>query len=88
MSNSLRGSRLVFSEQRLKDFTSPSETIKSIWVSTALALILSLPSLGIFLGLIHLTNNVIIGSLTGFATHFILLAVSPRTSEALLSLFD
>jgi hypothetical protein len=35
-----------------------------------------------------LTNNVIIGSLTGFATHFILLAVSPRTSEALLSLFD
>ena len=65
MSNSLRGSRLVFSEQRLKDFTSPSETLKSIWVSTALALILSLPSLGIFLGLIHLTNNVIIGSLTG-----------------------
>jgi hypothetical protein len=83
MSNSLRGSRLVFSEQRLKDYT-----IQSIWVSTALALILSLPSLGIFLGLIHLTNNVIIGSLAGFATHFILLAVSPRTSEALLSLFD
>jgi hypothetical protein len=87
MSNS-RGSRLVFSEQRLEDSTSPSETLKSIWVSTALALILSVPSLGIFLGLIHLTNNVIIGSLTGFATHFILLAVSPRTSEALLSLFD
>ena len=88
MSNSLRGSRLVFSEQRLIDGTTPSETLKSMWVSTALALILSLPSLGIFLGLLHLTNNIIIGSLTGFATHFILLAVSPRTSEVLLTLFD
>ena len=84
MSNPLRGSRLVFSGQRL----TASETLKSMWLSTALALILSLPSLGIFLGLLHLTDNIIIGSLTGFVTHFILLAASPRTSEVLLSLFD
>jgi hypothetical protein len=88
MSSNIRASRLIFSDQRLNEAGSPAGVLKSMWVSTAIALILTLPPLGIFLGLLHLTNNMILGSMIGFATHFSLLAFSPRTSEALLSLFD
>lgn len=88
MGSSVRVSRLVFSDQRLNEVGSPAGALKSMWVSTAIALILTLPALGIFLGLLHLTNNMILGSMIGFATHYTLLAVSPRTSEVLISLFD
>ena len=86
--NSSQGSKLIFNAQRTNDDTAPDDVIKSVWVSTALALILSLPSLAVFLSLLHWTNNILVGGVTGFATHFILLALSPRTSEVLLSLFD
>ncbi len=88
MRNSRTKSRLVFSRQRALGNTSPDTALKSFWVSTALALIFSLPCLAIFLGLLHLTDNVIIGVVTGFTTHFVLLALSPRTSQILSSLFD
>ena len=88
MNYPLRTSRLVFNSRHIDNGTTPDDMLKSIWVSTALALMLSLPSLGIFVGLLSLTNNIIIGSLSGFTVHFILLALSPRVSQALLSLFD
>jgi hypothetical protein len=88
MSSSSRVSRLVFGDQRSYEGGSLAGALKSMWVSTTIALILTLPALGIFLGLLHLTNNMILGSMIGFATHFTLLAISPRTSEALMSLFD
>ena len=88
MSDPLRTPRLVFSSRRINNERTPDDVLKSIWVSTALALVLSLPSLGIFLGLLCLTNNIIVSSLSGFTIHFILLALSPRLSQALLSLFD
>ncbi len=80
--------KLVFNRQRALDKASPDNLLKSLWVSTALALILSLPSLAIFLGLLHLTDNMIIGTVAGFAAHYVLLALSPRTSQILSSLFD
>jgi hypothetical protein len=88
MNNSYQVSKLIFNGQRTNEDTEPDDVIKSVWVSTALALILSLPSLAVFLTLLHLTNNILVGGVAGFATHFILLALSPRTSEVLLSLFD
>jgi hypothetical protein len=88
MNNSYQVSKLIFNGQRANHDTEPDDVIKSVWISTALALILSLPSLAVFLTLLHLTNNVLVGGVTGFATHFILLALSPRTSEVLLSLFE
>jgi hypothetical protein len=88
MSDPLRMPRLVFNSRRINNERTPDDMLKSIWVSTALALVLSLPSLGIFLGLLCLTNNIIVSSLSGFTIHFILLALSPRLSQALLSLFD
>lgn len=80
--------RLVFNGQRALDNASPDTVLKSLWVSTALALILSLPPLAIFLGLLHLTDNMIIGTVAGFTAHYVLLALSPRTSQILSSLFD
>ncbi len=52
MNNSYHGSKLIFNGQRAIDDTEPDDVIKSVWVSTALALILSLPSLAVFLTLI------------------------------------
>ena len=80
--------RLVFNGQRALDNASPDTVLKSLWVSTALAMILSLPSLAIFLGLLHLTDSMIIGTVAGFTAHYVLLALSPRTSQILSSLFD
>ena len=88
MSDPLRTPRLVLSTPRINNQATPDDILKSIWVSTALALVLSLPSLGIFLGLVYLTDNIIVSSLSGFTIHFILLALSLRISQALLSLFD
>ena len=88
MNNSYQVSKLIFNGQRANDGTEPDDVIKSVWVSTALALILWVASLAVFLALLHLTSNILVGGVAGFATHFILLALSPRTSEVLLSLFE
>ncbi len=55
----------------------------TIWVSTFLAMILSLPTLGLFLGIYFLTGNIIIGVIGGFGTHFIILAFSTKISKFL-----
>jgi hypothetical protein len=86
--NGTSSNKLVFSRQCTPNPPSPDVVLKSLWVSTALAMILSLPSLAIFLGLLHLTDNMIIGTVAGFTCHYVLLALSPRTSQILSSLFD
>jgi hypothetical protein len=88
MNNSSQRTKLIFNGQRANDDTAPDDVIKSLWVSTALALILSLPSLAVFLSILQWTDNILVGGVVGFTAHFILLALSPRTSEVLLSLFE
>jgi hypothetical protein len=88
MNNSSQCTKLIFNGQRANDDTAPDDVIKSLWVSTALALILSLPSLAVFLSILQWTDNILVGGVAGFTAHFILLALSPRTSEVLLSLFE
>jgi len=81
-------SKLIFSSQRLEN-VSPDVLIKSFWVSSALALIMTLPPLGIFLAF-HYNggNNILAGAVVGFGLHFVLLALSERISNALSRLFD
>jgi len=55
----------------------------TIWVSTFLAMILSLPPLGLFLGIYFLTGNIIVGAILGFGTHFIILVFSTKISKLL-----
>ena len=56
---------------------------KTIWVSTFLAMILTLPPLGLFLGIYFLTGNIIVSAILGFGSHFIILAFSSKISKLL-----
>lgn len=82
-------SKLIFSSRRLEN-VSPDTLIKSFWVSSALALIMTLPPLGIFLAFHYNggNNNILAGAIVGFGLHFVLLALSERISNALSRLFD
>jgi hypothetical protein len=62
--------------------------VKSAWVSTALALILTLPSVGLFMGILQTTSNLIVGAAVGFALHFVLLSLSAKISSVLSRLFE
>jgi hypothetical protein len=80
-------SKLIFSNHRFENI-SPDVLVKSFWVSSALALIMTLPPLGIFLTFYYNGGNVLAGAIVGFGLHFILLALSDRISNALSRLFD
>jgi len=62
--------------------------VKSAWVSTAIALFMTLPSVGLFMGILQATGNLILGTAVGFALHFVLLSLSPKISMALSKLFE
>jgi len=62
----------------------PIETlINYVWISAFMAMIFSLPSLGIFLGIYYGTGNIAVGAILGFAVHFITLAFASRISKFL-----
>ncbi len=61
---------------------------KTIWISTFLAMILSLPPLGLFLGIYFLTGNLIIGAIAGFGVHFVILAFSSKISKFLTNIMS
>ncbi|HEY9406608.1 MAG TPA: hypothetical protein VIP53_04080 [Nitrososphaera sp.] len=78
---------LRFESQRIDKL--PSDIVfKGTWVSTALALILTIPSLGLFSGLYYLEMNIGISAGIGFGLHYTLLAFSTRISKAISSLFE
>ena len=57
--------------------------VNTVWVSTFLAMILTIPALGIFLGIYLMTSNIVVGAIIGFGMHFVTLAFSDRISKAL-----
>ncbi|NOS62005.1 MAG: hypothetical protein HOO66_03060 [Nitrosarchaeum sp.] len=61
---------------------------KTIWISTFLAMILSLPPLGLFLGIYFLTGNLIIGAIVGFGVHFVILVFSSKISKFLIRIMS
>ena len=58
--------------------------VNTLWVSTILALILTLPSVGIFLCVFLETGSWLTGALLAFGIHFVILAFSERISNFLL----
>lgn len=62
--------------------------VNTIWVSTFLALILTLPALGIFLSIYFTTSNLLVGAVVGFGLHFVTLAFSDRISRYLTRLLS
>ena len=71
-----------------KTKTSTEIVTKTIWISTFLAMILSLPPLGLFLGIYFLIGNLIIGAIVGFGVHFILLVFSSKISKFLINIMS
>ncbi|MBI2111744.1 MAG: hypothetical protein HYT44_05210 [Nitrosarchaeum sp.] len=71
-----------------KTKTSTEIMTRTIWVSTFLAMILSLPPLGLFLGIYFLTGNLIIGAIVGFGTHFVILVFSSKISKFLINIMS
>ena len=57
---------------------------KILWKSSILALIFTIPALGIFLGIYYGTGNLIVGAILGFGVHFATLAFSGRISKWLV----
>ena len=67
----------------------PIETlINYVWISAFMAMIFSLPSLGIFLGIYYGTGNIAVGAILGFAVHFITLAFASRISKFLTKIMS
>ena len=62
--------------------------INTIWISTFLAMIFTIPALGIFLGIYYWTGNLVLGALLGFSVHFIAFAFSARISKFLTRLMN
>jgi len=75
-----------FPKKKIK--TSTEIVTKTIWVSTFLAMILSLPPLGLFLGIYFLTGNLIIGAIVGFGVHFVILVFSSKISKFLINIMS
>ena len=71
-----------------KTKTSTEIVTKTIWISTFLAMILSLPPLGLFLGIYFLIGNLIIGAIVGFGVHFVLLVFSSKISKFLINIMS
>jgi len=67
----------------------PTEVIiNTIWISTFLAMIFTIPALGIFLGIYYSTGNLVLGAVLGFSAHFIALAFSGRISKFLTKIMN
>jgi len=66
----------------------PDHMIKLISVSVILALLFTVPALGIFLGIYWYTDNILMGAIIGFAIHFITLGFSYTISQSISSFLD
>jgi len=57
--------------------------VKTFWRSTILALIFTLPSLAVFLGIYYGTENLLVAVVIGFGIHFVTLVFAGRISKFL-----
>ena len=62
--------------------------VNTLWLITFLALILTVPSLAIFMGIYFSTGNILLGIVLGFGLHFVGLAYSENFSERFLRMIS
>ena len=87
MSDQPRKIKISFVRRR-NDSITPDIIMKSFWVSTSLALILTIPPLTIFIAIFHNSDNLLMGAVIGFGIHFVLFSLSAKISSFITSLFD
>ena len=79
--------KFQFPCQKTENVT-PDIMIKMVSTSVILALLFTVPALGIFLGIYWHTDNILIGVIIGFTVHFVTLGFSHLISQSILSFFD
>ena len=87
MSDQPRKIKIRFAKERNNSIT-PDIIMRSFWVSTSLALILTIPPLAIFIAVFQNGGNLLMGVVIGFGIHFILFSQSVRISSFITSFFD
>ena len=78
----------MFNFSRKKPDVTPEVLVNTIWVSSFLAMIFTLPPLGLFLGIYFLTGELVIGAVIGFGVHFVILAFSGRISKIITKIMS
>ena len=58
------------------------------WVSSILAAILAIPSIGVFVYFFTVLDSILVGALLAFGIHFIILSVSDRIANFLIRTID
>ena len=58
------------------------------WVSSILAAILAIPSLGVFVYFFTVLDNILVGALLAFGIHFVILSVSDKIANFLINTID
>ena len=78
----------MFNPSKKKTDVSAEVLVNTIWVSSFLAMIFTLPPLGLFLGIYFMTGELVIGAVIGFGVHFVILAFSGRISKAITKIMS
>jgi hypothetical protein len=78
---------LIRLHKKKQDITTET-LVNTVWVSTFLALVLTIPALVVFLGIYFTTANLLVGAIVGFGLHFVALAFSDRISKKLTSILS
>ena len=58
------------------------------WVSSILAAILAIPSIGVFVYFFTVLDNILVGALLAFGIHFVILSVSDKIANFLINTID
>jgi hypothetical protein len=74
--------------RRKKTEITPEIIIRTIWVSSFLAGILTLPALGVFFAIYYTMGNLLMAAVIGFGLHFVTLAFAERISRRLTAIFS
>jgi hypothetical protein len=78
---------LIRLHKKKQDITTET-LVNTVWVSTFLALVLTIPALVVFLGIYFTTANLLAGTIVGFGLHFVALAFSDRISKKLTEILS
>ena len=58
------------------------------WVSSILAAVLTVPSIGVFVYFFTVLDNILVGALLAFGIHFVILSVSDKIANFLIRTID
>ena len=58
------------------------------WVSSILAAVLTIPSIGVFVYFFTVLDNILVGALLAFGIHFVILSVSDKIANFLIRTID